>query len=70
MSQQSKKLENIESIWKPTQKQLEFLRAGSIFEVAYLGGAGSGKSSKSSFKMSPLNNENHTQVPSKSFKNQ
>ena len=32
-------------IWKPTKKQLEFLKAGSIFEVAYLGGAGSGKSS-------------------------
>jgi len=37
--------ESTESIWKPTKKQLEFLKAGSIFEVAYLGGAGSGKSS-------------------------
>ena len=44
MSQQSMTSENTESIWKPTKKQLEFLRAGSIFEVAYLGGAGSGKS--------------------------
>ena len=44
MSQQSMTSENTESIWKPTKKQLEFLKAGSIFEVAYLGGAGSGKS--------------------------
>jgi hypothetical protein len=36
---------NTNIIWKPTKKQLEFLKAGSIFEVAYLGGAGSGKSS-------------------------
>ena len=36
---------NTKVIWKPTKKQLEFLKAGSIFEVAYLGGAGSGKSS-------------------------
>ena len=33
------------TIWKPTKKQLEFLKTGNIFEVAYLGGAGSGKSS-------------------------
>jgi hypothetical protein len=49
MSQQSKKSEkkqqNTNIIWKPTPKQLEFLKAGAIFEVAYLGGAGSGKSS-------------------------
>ena len=45
MSQQSKTLKNTNVIWKPTKKQLEFLKAGSIFEVAYLGGAGSGKSS-------------------------
>jgi hypothetical protein len=45
MSQQSKTLKNTEVIWKPTKRQLEFLKAGSIFEVAYLGGAGSGKSS-------------------------
>ena len=46
MSQQSKKSEkkqqNTNIIWKPTPKQLEFLKAGAIFEVAYLGGAGSG----------------------------
>ena len=38
----SKKNTNV--IWRPTKRQLEFLKAGSIFEVAYLGGAGSGKS--------------------------
>ena len=45
MSQQSKisqKPTNI--IWRPTKKQLQFLKTGNIFEVAYLGGAGSGKS--------------------------
>jgi len=36
---------NTNLIWKPTKKQLEFLKTGRIFEVAYLGGAGSGKSS-------------------------
>ena len=36
---------NTNIIWKPTKKQLEFLKAGKVFEVAYLGGAGSGKSS-------------------------
>jgi PBSX family phage terminase large subunit len=45
MSQQLMTSENTNSIWRPTKKQLEFLKAGSIFEVAYLGGAGSGKSS-------------------------
>ena len=50
MSQRFKKsheLKNYQTniIWKPTKKQLEFLKTGSIFEVAYLGGAGSGKSS-------------------------
>jgi hypothetical protein len=35
---------NINVLWRPTKRQLEFLKAGSIFEVAYLGGAGSGKS--------------------------
>ncbi|QDP52512.1 MAG: putative terminase large subunit [Prokaryotic dsDNA virus sp.] len=45
MSRQSKTSKNTNVIWKPTKKQLEFLKAGSIFEVAYLGGAGSGKSS-------------------------
>ena len=45
MSQQSKILKNTNIIWKPTKRQLEFLKAGAIFEVAYLGGAGSGKSS-------------------------
>jgi hypothetical protein len=45
MSQQSKTSKNTNVIWKPTKRQLEFLKAGSIFEVAYLGGAGSGKSS-------------------------
>jgi hypothetical protein len=46
MSQQSKILnkKNTNVIWRPTKKQLEFLKTGSIFEVAYLGGAGSGKS--------------------------
>ncbi len=38
-------IQNTNVIWKPTKKQLEFLKAGPIFEVAYLGGAGSGKSS-------------------------
>ena len=45
MSQVSKISESTNTIWKPTKKQLEFLKAGAIFEVAYLGGAGSGKSS-------------------------
>ena len=36
---------NTNVIWRPTKKQLEFLKAGQVFEVAYLGGAGSGKSS-------------------------
>ena len=46
MSQQLMKSKtNTKSIWKPTKKQLEFLNTGNIFEVAYLGGAGSGKSS-------------------------
>lgn len=45
MSQVSKTSESTNTIWKPTKKQLEFLKAGAIFEVAYLGGAGSGKSS-------------------------
>jgi len=35
---------NINVLWRPTKRQLEFLKAGAIFEVAYLGGAGSGKS--------------------------
>lgn len=39
------KSKNHNVVWKPTKKQLEFLKAGRIFEVAYLGGAGSGKSS-------------------------
>jgi PBSX family phage terminase large subunit len=39
------KSKNTNVIWKPTPKQLEFLKSGAIFEVAYLGGAGSGKSS-------------------------
>jgi len=43
MKSQTAKLTN--TIWKPTKKQLEFLKTGNIFEVAYLGGAGSGKSS-------------------------
>ena len=41
MSRPLKKLQDTNVIWKPTKKQLEFLRAGAIFEVAYLGGAGS-----------------------------
>lgn len=41
----SPKIQNTKIIWKPTKKQLEFLKTGNIFEVAYLGGAGSGKSS-------------------------
>ena len=45
MSQTLMKSENTNVIWKPTPKQLEFLKSGAIFEVAYLGGAGSGKSS-------------------------
>ena len=45
MSRPLKKSQDTNVIWKPTKKQLEFLKAGSIFEVAYLGGAGSGKSS-------------------------
>ena len=46
MSQALMKLKtSTNSIWKPTKKQLEFLKTGNIFEVAYLGGAGSGKSS-------------------------
>jgi hypothetical protein len=43
MRSQTQKLTN--KIWQPTKKQLEFLKTGNIFEVAYLGGAGSGKSS-------------------------
>jgi hypothetical protein len=35
---------NTNVIWRPTKRQLEFLKAGALFEVAYLGGAGSGKS--------------------------
>jgi hypothetical protein len=45
MRLEKKPNQNTNIIWKPTKKQLEFLKAGSIFEVAYLGGAGSGKSS-------------------------
>ena len=44
MSQQLMKSKNTNVIWKPTPKQLEFLKCGAIFEVAYLGGAGSGES--------------------------
>lgn len=45
MSQTLTKSENTNVLFTPTKKQLEFLKAGPIFEVAYLGGAGSGKSS-------------------------
>ena len=45
MSQTLTKSETTNKLFVPTKKQLEFLKAGPIFEVAYLGGAGSGKSS-------------------------
>ena len=45
MNQTLTKSEITKKLFVPTKKQLEFLKAGPIFEVAYLGGAGSGKSS-------------------------